>query len=48
MIVPNPGSNEAVKKGCLCPVYDNNMGQGLPDGNFWISEGCPLHDKGET
>jgi hypothetical protein len=40
---PSPGSDEAVAKGCTCPVSDNARGQGLPGGNFWISEGCPLH-----
>ena len=39
----SPGSDEAVAKGCTCPVSDNARGQGLPGGQFWISEGCPLH-----
>lgn len=48
----NPGSNEAVDKGCLCPVLDNCHGKGIfdsPKGNFpsrgifWINEDCPLH-----
>lgn len=48
---PNPGSEEAVKKGCTCPVIDNARGKGFPwpdaEGNlatsFWITSGCPLH-----
>ena len=41
--VPNPGSDEAVSRGCTCPVGDNARGRGLPGGTFWINEGCPLH-----
>lgn len=44
---PNPGSNEAVKHGCICPVSDNRRGLGVPWNEvrlFWYSEGCPLHD----
>ena len=26
---PNPGSDEAVDAGCLCPVMDNRRGEGL-------------------
>ncbi len=40
--VPNPGSEEAVKAGCRCPVIDNHYGKGTPYG-FWMSEDCPLH-----
>lgn len=46
---PNPGSDEALKQGCRCPVLDNNHGQGLPPykgkgGNvFWMTMDCPLH-----
>lgn len=48
---PNPGSDEAVNAGCLCPISDNEYGQGCgmkgEDGNplFWIDSGCPLHGK---
>jgi hypothetical protein len=48
---PNPGSDEAVKKGCVCPVLDNEYGAGCgwkgEDGTplFWVTEGCPLHGK---
>lgn len=26
--VPNPGSNEAIQRGCNCPVLDNCRGRG--------------------
>lgn len=42
---PNPGSNEAVNKGCTCPIMDNARGRGymgIP-GQFVMSAGCPLH-----
>lgn len=46
--IPNPGSDEAVEQGCICPVLDNNHGEGIPYGKngeqcFWINYGCPLH-----
>lgn len=46
---PKPGSPEAQKAGCLCPVLDNNHGKGCgyldADGNptFWIDMACPIH-----
>ena len=42
---PSPGSDEAIEQGCLCPVLDNAHGKGLGNGEFWITSGCPLHDK---
>ena len=46
----NPGSDEALKQGCLCAVLDNRHGLGAfdhPDVNgkpvFWVTESCPLH-----
>lgn len=46
--VPNPGSDEAIKRGCTCPQMDNGHGRGRGgDGEtfgWWITEGCPLHD----
>lgn len=42
---PNPGSDEAIEQGCLCPVLDNGHGKGWygkPD-VFVMSEDCPLH-----
>lgn len=44
----NPGSKEAIAKGCTCSVMDNAHGQGfILNGQrvFWYSEGCPVHDK---
>ena len=44
---PNPGSCEAIKKGCLCPVLDNHHGEGYRGRkDVFIRNGdCPLHDK---
>ena len=51
--VPNPGSDEAVAKGCKCPVLDNAHGDGwlgmgskpfgLGGNLFWMAANCPLH-----
>ena len=49
-IIPNPGSDEAIKKGCCCAILDNGHGQGfMIDGKlcFWMNEECPLHGQGE-
>lgn len=43
---PNPGSKEAVEKGCLCPVEDNKYGKGSGYDGFWVSDSCPIHGKG--
>jgi hypothetical protein len=48
---PNPGSPEAVEKGCLCPVMDNHGGKGFQMGEengtmFWMVRKCPLHGNG--
>lgn len=40
--VPNPGSDEALDKGCTCPVLDNGHGRGR-DGHFIMMADCPLH-----
>ena len=46
---PNPGSEEAIKMGCKCPVMDNGHGGGVyidletMEPVFWISESCPVH-----
>jgi hypothetical protein len=52
---PNPGSAAAIAMGCTCPVLDNAYGRGayggaLIDGQpqFWIVEGCPVHDPKEA
>ena len=49
----NPGSDEAIKLGCTCPVMDNAHGRGafIEDGQvmFWYSQDCPVHnDKTEV
>ena len=43
---PNPGSDDARKRGCTCPVMDNCHGRGAYGvaGHYWITEGCPLHN----
>lgn len=38
----NPGSDEALDNGCLCPVLDNGHGK-KRDGLFWRNADCPLH-----
>jgi hypothetical protein len=45
-MTPNPGSIEAGKLGCTCPVLDNNHGAGIGRGEFWINADCPLHGAG--
>lgn len=47
---PNPGSPEAIKLGCTCPILDNGGGKlnlKDKDGNniFWYNANCPLHCK---
>lgn len=42
MVMPNPGSDAALDRGCTCPVLDNGHGRG--NGPFWITGGCPVHD----
>ncbi len=50
--LPNPGSDEAIKQGCIWPVFDNCRGRGsrYGEGVFFINRKCPLHgdqlDKG--
>jgi len=52
---PNPGSEEAVAKGCNCPVMDNCRGKGIPittdEGEiliaFWRDMTCPIHGMPE-
>jgi len=43
----NPGSAEAVEKGCTCPQIDNHHGAGYPRGNYergwWVRSDCKLH-----
>ena len=42
---PNPGSDEAIRLGCVCPVMDNGHGRGSYYGRgvFIYHEGCPVH-----
>lgn len=45
--VHNPGSPEAVARGCTCPQSDNYYGEGFPYGGhicFWRTGDCPYHD----
>jgi hypothetical protein len=46
--MPNPGSDEAIKQGCTCPVLDNGRGRGRYGFGagplYWIAFECPLHD----
>ena len=44
---PNPGSQEAVDMGCLCPVMDNHYGQGWhgDPNKFCINGDCPVHNE---
>jgi hypothetical protein len=46
--LPNPGSYEAVTRGCLCPATANNLGRVEPRlGGWFIEPGCPLHAPGQ-
>jgi len=36
--IPNPGTDQAVKLGCRCPVFDK-----ASDGMFWINADCMIH-----
>lgn len=46
---PNPGSSEAVRQGCLCPILKNNRGREVPWlGVWWVNVYCPLHGTGST
>lgn len=46
---PRPGSEEAQKAGCTCPIIDNSYGKGyFGDGEkhgWWVSSDCPLHGE---
>ena len=43
----NPGSTEAIEKGCKCDPANNHYGRGLKmpgkEPLFWKDEHCPLH-----
>jgi len=40
---PNPGSDQAIELGCICPILDNNHGKGGYRGGFFINLKCPIH-----
>jgi hypothetical protein len=42
---PNPGSEEAQKMGCSCPVLENSNGRGYMgmEDVFVYRQGCPIH-----
>lgn len=44
-VKPNPGSDEALSAGCLCPIDNNANGRmpPYPPDGWWITEGCPVH-----
>lgn len=45
---PNPGSPEAIARGCTCPVIDNQHGHGVEfrgEVAFWVIDTCPLHGR---
>lgn len=45
---PNPGSDEAIALGCICPVLDNAHGEGARGpGTFWVNRDCPIHGTKE-
>ena len=54
--VPNPGSEEAIDRGCICPVLDNHHGRGfyadIPgrprETYFYYTGDCPLHKATTT
>jgi len=37
-----PGTDEAYRMGCKCPILDN---QNMPEGKKWVNADCPLHGK---
>lgn len=46
-----PGSPEAVKLGCTCPILDNAHGRGARatiGTLYWISADCPIHREVEV
>ena len=46
-VLLSPGSNAALEAGCVCPVLDNEHGQGYMGvpGQWVIVEDCPVHTK---
>ena len=37
-----PGSDQACRAGCTCPILDN---QEMPNDKKWVNGDCPLHGK---
>ena len=51
-MTPNPGSDDAIRAGCTCPVLDNAHGRGSMYGTkdapvFIYAADCPLHTRKE-
>lgn len=53
---PKPGSEEAIKAGCNCPVIDNHHGAGIPLKSpdtgeiqiaYWMTADCVIHGVNE-
>jgi len=44
-----PGSEEARRAGCICPVIDNEHGRGYLgiEGVYVYNLSCPIHGGGE-
>lgn len=48
-LAPNPGSVEAIRLGCICPVMENSRGAGyytFRDGSrplFLLNDNCHVH-----
>jgi len=47
--IPNPGSDEAIELGCICPILDNAHGRGyLGQKNIFVHNcACQLHNTPE-
>ena len=45
--IPDPGTEEAIEMGCICPVMDNEYGRGWhgQEGVFIYNSGCPVHEQ---
>jgi hypothetical protein len=49
----NPGSDEAIAAGCICPILDNGHGKGVQRETYtgriitdwWINDDCPIHRR---
>lgn len=48
VIVPAPGSADAVLEGCTCEPAPNNKGHVEPDSGWVKALGCPVHDPFPT